>query len=94
MLMLLCGACFGAVSHWLCKVWQVCHFTMPVLSSFASVPVGVVYVDGGVVEGIAFAAQNAAVVFCNCCLVWLEALLVLPWGPKPAPTPMKCPLVA
>merc|ERR1712127_271143 len=28
----------------------------------------------GGVEGTAFAAQGAAVVFCNCCLVWLGAL--------------------
>ena len=93
MLMLLCGACFGAVSHWFCKVWQVCNFTMSVLSSLASAPVWVVYVDGGV-EGAAFAAQSAAAVFCNCFLVWLGALLVLPWGPEPAPAPMNCPLVA
>ena len=69
MLMLLCGACFGAVSHWFCKVWQVCNFTMSVLSSLASAPVWVVYVDGGVGRG-SFRSSK-----CCCCFLQLFSCL-------------------
>ena len=61
MLMLLCGACFGAVSHWFCKVWQVCHFTMSVLSSFVSETSWGVCVEG--VDGGPFSQLKVLLLF-------------------------------